>query len=63
MMFYVASLQCVICTNEWIGVYPVGTPEDCLECPSCGACDSKVLGWWSAKDMTYVAKQQPVWYE
>jgi hypothetical protein len=36
-------IRCLICTYEWVGVFEVGTPEECMECPSCGAQDSELL--------------------
>ncbi len=42
--WFASQLRCVICTNEWVSVYPVEAPEESLECPSCGACDSEVTG-------------------
>lgn len=45
MMRWLASkVCCVICTNEWVAVAPESANEDELECDSCGAQDSEVVG-------------------
>lgn len=41
--WYVSKVQCNICTNEEVAVYPKEADEEQLECPSCGAQDSNIL--------------------
>lgn len=37
-----ARVQCNICTNKWVAVFPACVDETELQCPSCEACDSTV---------------------
>lgn len=56
MSFLASQVQCSICTYVWASVYPVEASEDGLECPSCGAQDSRILERWGPDEQRIIVE-------
>ena len=40
--YFVARVECALCTHQWVGVFPYSADEGELECPNCHDQDSNV---------------------